>query len=117
MNHMKKETIVEWSVINEEQVVEDKWVWLLQEIEKKELSTGDSSTSAVREKLEEKWYDLDKLLEMAIDVANKAVTKDLVPDYWKRLKATELLLEAAWYIKKWKWVELKFSLSKLIYDT
>lgn len=112
---MKKETIVEWSVINEEQPT-DRWTWLLKEIEKNELSTWDSSTSQVREKLEEKWYDLDRLLEMAIDVANKAVTKDLVPDYWKRLKATELLLEAAWYIKKWKWVELKFSLSKLIYD-
>lgn len=83
------------------------------------LSTGDnlSAKLAIRKKLEGKWYNIDAMLDMAIDIAENAQkipNWEFWPDYWKKLKALELLLDISWYTKKKAWVEVKFSLNKLL---
>lgn len=93
----------------------------IEEVEKTDLSIWDNpnATLMIRDSLSKKWYDIDKLLDMAIEIAEDAYASprwEGWPDFWKRLKALELMMEAAWYVKRKNWVELKFSLSKLLYN-
>lgn len=109
--------MTDWQII--EQIPEKKQE--LAEVQNAELSVGENSnaTLAVRQSLEKKWYWIDKLLDMAIEVAELAITHprwEWWADYWKRLKAIELMMEASGYVKRKNWMEVKFSLSKFLYN-
>lgn len=105
---------MDWEIVNEIQEKEQQ----LSEVENTSLSIWENLNVqlAVRQELEKKWYTIGKLIDNIIDIAEnaeKAPASEFWPDYWKKLKAVELLMEAAWYVKKKWWVEVKFSLNKL----
>ena len=70
----------------------------LQEVENTSLSLwwNWNVHAIIREALEKKWYTIDRLLDEIIDVAENAYSSprwEGWADFWKRLKALELLME------------------------
>jgi hypothetical protein len=107
---------MDWEVLNSIPSQEEQ----LSEVNTTSLSVWENKNiqAEVRKELEKKWYNLSKMLGILIDVAENATkipTTDYWPDYGKKLKAVELMMEASGYSKKKWWVDVKFSLSSLLY--
>lgn len=93
-------------------------------VEKKtmEINSSDNmswNTSLLRWILEENWETVDKMIKDIVDISNSAIkeTKDwFLPDYKLRLEAKRMLLEATWYVQKKVNTEIKFNLTKFLYE-
>ena len=73
----------------------------------------------IKEKLENKWYNIDKILEELIDVVENAMVQwpkwDILPDHKTRLSAIKFMMEITWtHEKKEKTININFM--KLFYD-